>query len=137
MTTMTMMLKMIYDFSGDVDATLESEESNSFDDDEIILITKTKKVKKQTFSQKFSLDEQLTMDKIYHGFSIGYSDGSNIIIKKDENCIIPTAKCFWKDPHDVINIVKTRSQTEKQEIIGSGSMMNYLNIKKETENFII
>ena len=137
MTTMTMMLKMIYDFSGDIDATSESEESNSFDDDDNNINYENKKSKKKIFSQKFSLDEQLTMDKIYHGFSIGYSDGSNIIIKKDENCIIPTAKCFWKDPHDVINIIKTRSQTEKQEIIGSGIMINYLNIKKETENVII
>ena len=137
MTTMTMMLKMVYDFSGNIDATSESEESNSFDDDDNNINYENKKSKKTIFSQKFSLDEQLTMDKIYHGFSIGYSDGSNIIIKKDENCIIPTAKCFWKDPHDVINIVKTRSQTEKQEIIGSGSMINYLNMKKETEKFII
>ena len=137
MTTMTMMLKMIYDFSGDIDTTSESEESNSFDDDDNNINYENKKSKKTISSQKFSLDEQLTMDKIYHGFSIGYSDGSNIIIKKDENCIIPTAKCFWKDPHDVINIVKTRSQTEKQEIIGSGSMINYLNIKKETKNVII
>ena len=134
---MTMMLKMVYDFSGNIDATSESEESNSFDDDDNNINYENKKSKKTIFSQKFSLDEQLTMDKIYHGFSIGYSDGSNIIIKKDENCIIPTAKCFWKDPHDVINIVKTRSQTEKQEIIGSGSMINYLNMKKETEKFII
>ena len=54
------------------------------------------------------------MDKIYHSCSIGYSDGSRIIIKKYEICIIPTAKCFCKDPHDVINTIETRCQTEKQ-----------------------
>ena len=48
----------------------------------------------------------------------GYKDGSHVLIKKDKKCLIPTTDCFWKDPHDVINCVKTRSQTEKQKNYG-------------------
>ena len=76
------------------------------------------------------------MDKIYHDCTKGYLDASYVVIKKDEKCLIPTANCFWKDQHDVINTVKTCSQTEKQEIIGWKSMMNYFNRKREMQNSI-
>ena len=58
------------------------------------------------------------------------------LLKKDENYLIPTTDCFWKDPHDVINYIKTCSQTEKQKIIGWKSMMNYFNRKREKQNSI-
>ena len=50
--------------------------------------------------------------------------------KKDEKYLIPTADYFWKEN------VKTRSQTEKQKIIGWKSMMNYFNRKREKQNSI-
>ena len=59
-----------------------------------------------------------------------------MLIKKDEKCLIPTTNCFWKDPHDVINCVKTHSQTEKQNIIDWKSMVNYFNRKTEKQNSI-
>ena len=40
------------------------------------------------------------------------------LYKKDEKCVIPTADCLWKDPHDVINCIKTCSKAEKQKSIG-------------------
>ena len=43
------------------------------------------------------------MDEIYLGCAKGYKDGSHVLIKKDEKCLIPASDCFWKDPHDVIN----------------------------------
>ena len=43
---------------------------------------------------------------------------TNILIK-------PTSNCYWKDPNDVINSIKTRSQTKKQK-----TMMDYINEKK-------
>ena len=76
------------------------------------------------------------MDKIYHGCTMGYLDRSHVILKKDENCLTPTADYFWKDPHDVINSVKTRSQTEKQKIICLKTMMDYFNKKGEKQNYI-
>ena len=76
------------------------------------------------------------MDEIYHGCAKGYKDGSHVLIKKDRKCLIPTADCFWKDPHDVINYIKTHSQTEKQKIIRWKRLMNYFNRKKEKQNSI-
>ena len=60
-----------------------------------------------------------------------------MLIKKDENYLIPTADYFPKDPYDVINWVKTCSQTEKQKTIGWKSMINYFNRKREKQNYII
>ena len=52
------------------------------------------------------------MDEICHGCAEGYKDGLHVLITKGEKCRIPTTDCFWKDPHDVINYVKTCTQTE-------------------------
>ena len=76
------------------------------------------------------------MDKIYYGCTKGYLDGLHVVIKKDEKCLIPTTVSFWKDSPNVINTVKTRSQTEKQKIIGWKSMMNCFNRKREMQNSI-
>ena len=77
------------------------------------------------------------MDEIYHDCEKRHKDGSYVLIKKDEKCLIPTANCFWKDPHDVINCVKKQSQIEKQKIVGWKSMMNYFNREREKQNYII
>ena len=58
------------------------------------------------------------------------------LYKKDEKCVIPTADCLWKDPHDVINCIKTCSKAEKQKSIGLKSMMNYFNRKREKQNSV-
>lgn len=71
------------------------------------------------------------MNRIYHGCAIGYLDGSHVIIKKDKNWLIPTADCFWKDPQDIINSVKSHSQTEKEKIIWWKIMMIYFNKKRK------
>ena len=64
------------------------------------------------------------MGEIHHGCAKGYKDGSHVLIKKDEKCLLPTADYFWKDPYNVINYVKACPQIEKQKIIGWKSMMN-------------
>ena len=46
--------------------------------------------------------------------------------KKNDKCITATSNCYRKDPNDVINSLKTRSQTKKQKI-----MMDYINEKKK------
>ena len=48
------------------------------------------------------------MNKLYHGCAKGYLDGSHLVIKKDEKCLIP-------DTHNVINTLKAGSQIEKQK----------------------
>ena len=76
------------------------------------------------------------MDKIYHGCGKGHVDGSHSLMKKGKTCLALTANCFWKDPHDVINSVKTHSQTEKQSIIDWRSMMDYFNMKRKMLNSV-
>ena len=50
---------------------------------------------------------------------------------KDEKCITSTSNCYWKDSNDVINSIKTQSQTKKQKIIDWKTMIDYLNEKRE------
>ena len=41
------------------------------------------------------------MAKIYHGCMTKNADGSNRIIGPAQKCLVPTDKCFWKDPEDI------------------------------------
>ena len=59
-----------------------------------------------------------------------------LFLKNNENSLTPTADCFLKDPHYVINSVKTRSQTEKQKVIPCKTIMDYFNKKREKQNSI-
>ena len=56
------------------------------------------------------------MDCVYHGFALNHTNSTNVIIGSNEKCLIPTNKCFWKDPNDVINAVRTRSQLKNLPI---------------------
>lgn len=71
--------------------------------------------------------------EIYYGCAIGYSGGTNVMVRKNEKCIRAREHCFWKNPQDVTNSVKTRSQKEKQKIIWWEEMMNYLEKKNTNE----
>ena len=53
------------------------------------------------------------MAKIYHGCMTKNADGSNKLVGPSEQCLIPTAACFWKDPCDIKNTgVRTSSRTK-------------------------
>ena len=54
------------------------------------------------------------MDKIYFGCFYKNADGTNKIIVAGEHCFAPTDKCFWKDPSDVKDGVKTRSRANNE-----------------------
>ena len=56
------------------------------------------------------------MNCIYHGCALKHSTGTNVIIGSNKKCFNPTNKCFWKDPKEIINAIKTRSQLKKQPI---------------------
>ena len=56
------------------------------------------------------------MDRIYHGCFTKHADVTKKIIAKGEKCIVPTDECFWKDPVDVTNGVKTRSHAKNEPI---------------------
>ena len=53
------------------------------------------------------------MYQLFHGCAKGYSDGS----KKDEKCITPISSCYWNNPNDVINSIKTQSQTKNKKLL--------------------
>ena len=71
-----------------------------------------------------------TMDRLYHGCMLKNAEGTNRIIDAGEKCLVMTRKCFWKDPSDVKNKVKTRSQTENEPNIDY-KMFNDYHIKRE------
>ena len=46
------------------------------------------------------------------------ADGTNKLIGLGEKCLVPTNRCFWKDPRDVRDCkVKTRNCTEKDSTV--------------------
>ena len=71
------------------------------------------------------------MEKIYHGCMAKNADGTNKIIGPGEKCLIPTDKCFWKDPRDIKKSkVKTRSCTKKEPIV---SIKGYHDYKQQRQ----
>ena len=46
------------------------------------------------------------MDYIFHGCALRYLNGINVIIWQHEKCLTPTNKSCWKDPKNIINVVK-------------------------------
>ena len=65
------------------------------------------------------------MDWLYHGCMLKNVDGTNQIIDAGENCFVPTGKCFWKDPSDVKNKVKTRFQTKNEPTVDYKAFDDY------------
>lgn len=63
------------------------------------------------------------MDRLYHGCMLKNAGGTNRIIDAGEKCLVMTRKCFWKDPSDVKNKVKTRSQTENEPTVDFKTFM--------------
>lgn len=77
------------------------------------------------------------------------ANGKNRIIRAGENCLVPTSKCFWKDPCDVAKYgVKTKSCTKNKPTIDykdfddytlkkeNGSVDEYLEKNKKIIDFI-
>ena len=54
---------------------------------------------------------------VYHGCFTKNADGTSKLIGPGQKCLIPTAKCFLKDPEDVRSGVKTRSQLKNQPTV--------------------
>ena len=57
------------------------------------------------------------MDLIYHGCAYANADGTQKMIAKGDLCLFPTNRCFWKDPREVDDYVKTRSMTKRQRCV--------------------
>ena len=67
-----------------------------------------------------------TFDK-YHGYHIGYKDGTRQIIYK--TCSRPTRKPFWKNPEHVTSRVakSTRAQIKSKPLAYKKDLKNYVN----------
>lgn len=65
------------------------------------------------------------MEGMYHGCFFKNADGTNKIIKTGETCLTPTDECFFKNPCDVRNGVKTRSRTKNEPTVGLESFNQY------------
>ena len=78
------------------------------------------------------------MDKIYFGCFYKNADGTNKIIVAGEHCFAPTDKCFWKDPNDVKDGVKTRSRANNEANVSFKAADKYREDKIEkTINFYV
>lgn len=56
------------------------------------------------------------MNRTYHAGWLKYSNGTNKIIDRGEKCLAPTNICFWKDPSNIVNAVRTRFQLKNEPI---------------------
>ena len=78
----------------------------------------------------FGLFPQVTMEQgIYHSCFYKNTDGTKKIVKAGEKCSVPTDKCFWKDPCDVKNGVKTRSREKNEPVVQFKDFNHYLDEK--------
>ena len=77
------------------------------------------------------------MDCIYHGCFPKNTDGMNKIIAKGDKCLVPTNKCFWKDPSDVKNRVETRSQTENKPTVDYKTIDGYCVKRKWIDRWVL
>ena len=76
------------------------------------------------------------MNFIYHGCALNHSNGTNVVIERNEKCLTHTNKCFWKDLNDVINAVKIGSQLKNQLVAHRKTLDRYFEqiIKRKINN---
>ena len=66
------------------------------------------------------------MAQIYQDYMTKNADGTNKIIGTGEKCLVPTEKCFQKDPQDIRSCgVKTRNRTKKEPAVSIKTYRNY------------
>ena len=57
------------------------------------------------------------------------ANGTRKIIAKGNLCLVPTKRCFWKDPSEVDSCVKTRSMTKRKRCVSRAVFNRYLKEK--------
>ena len=78
------------------------------------------------------------MAQIYYGCMTKNADGANKIMSPGEKCLVPTDKCFWKDPQDIKNCgVQTRSRTKKEPTASIKAYRKYIEQKKLINHWIL
>ena len=71
---------------------------------------------------------------LYQGCGACYYNRTLPLISKKGGCSIPTAERSWKDPEDVTNSVKTRSQKRVATFIGRNMIDAYFDYKRKVES---
>ena len=71
---------------------------------------------------------------LYHGCGACYYNGTLPLISKKGGCSIPTAEPSLKDPEDVTNSVKTRSQKRVAPFIRPNMIDTYFDYKRKVES---
>ena len=74
------------------------------------------------------------MDLIYHGCAYANADGTQKMIAKGDFCLFPTNRCFWKDPREVDDYVKTRSMTKRQRCVSRALFNRYFKEKASLQS---
>ena len=59
-------------------------------------------------------------------------DGTNRIIGKNEYCLCPTSRAFWKFIEDIPTGIKTRSKSKRQKFVNRRAFETYFEQKNET-----
>ena len=54
---------------------------------------------------------------LFHGCTYANFDGTRKLINASHKCLVPTNKCFWKDPCDITTQIKTRSMTKEERVV--------------------
>ena len=71
---------------------------------------------------------------LYQGCGACYYNRTLPLISKKGDCSILTAEPSWKDPEDVTNSVKTRSQKRVTTFIGRNMIDAYFDYKRKVES---
>ena len=71
----------------------------------------------------------LNSNKMYHGCSSCYVDGTMALISKNGSCGTPTDYPFWKDVEDVSNNARTRNQLKRRTPAPKAYINSYFEYK--------
>ena len=76
------------------------------------------------------------MDRVYYGCAYANLDGTRKLMAKNEKCLIPTNKCFWKDTCDTRTKIKTGAMASSDKAASLKTINNCFN-NKEKDNGVI
>ena len=68
--------------------------------------------------------------RLYHGCSTVYKDGTRMLIGKGQDCVLSTNYLFWKLPEEVESKIETRSMLKRKKLASLKYILDYENSKK-------
>ena len=76
------------------------------------------------------------MDRVCYGCAYANLDGTRKLMAKNEKCLIPTNKCFWKDTCDTRTKIKTGAMASSDKTASLKTINNCFK-NKEKDNGVI